>query len=207
MRRIYSSLSGFFALALLAALVATGPARGAEIITYVSWGGAYLKSQLEAYLKPYTAETGVRFDIKKYTGGLEEIKAQVESGKIEWQLVDMEAKDLILGCDSGLLERIDHSMLPPSDKGKPASEDFITGALHECGVGTVSWATIIAYDDSMYPHDKPADIKDFWNTAKFPGRRGLRKTVDVNLEWALIADGVSPDNVYDVLATPEGIDR
>ncbi|PHQ81925.1 MAG: hypothetical protein COB69_03235 [Phycisphaera sp.] len=50
-------------------------------------------------------------------------------------------------------------------------------------------------------------MADFFNVAKFPGKRGLRKGAKVNLEFALIADGVLAKDVYGVLATPEGVDR
>src|SRR5690606_28706148 len=49
--------------------------------------------------------------------------------------------------------------------------------------------------------------KDFWNVQDFPGPRSLRNSSVENLEFALIADGVAPADVYDVLATKEGLDR
>ncbi|HEU0220899.1 MAG TPA: extracellular solute-binding protein, partial [Paracoccaceae bacterium] len=42
---------------------------------------------------------------------------------------------------------------------------------------------------------------------KFPGKRGLRKGAKANLEMALMADGVPANDVYELLLTPEGIDR
>jgi len=50
-------------------------------------------------------------------------------------------------------------------------------------------------------------MADFFNTKKFPGKRGLRKSPKANLEMALVADGVAAADVYDVLATSEGVDR
>ena len=46
-----------------------------------------------------------------------------------------------------------------------------------------------------------------FDTATFPGKRSLEKRRINNVEWALICDGVSPDDVYDVLATEEGLER
>ena len=43
--------------------------------------------------------------------------------------------------------------------------------------------------------------------AKYPGKRGLFRGVRGNLEFALIADGVAPGDVYKVLATSDGVDR
>ena len=52
-----------------------------------------------------------------------------------------------------------------------------------------------------------AKITDFFDLAKFPGKRGLRKDPKANLEMALAADGVAPADIYDVLGTPECVDR
>ena len=46
-----------------------------------------------------------------------------------------------------------------------------------------------------------------FDTGTFPGKRGMRKSPKVNLEFALMADGVPSNKVYEVLATPEGVDR
>jgi len=48
-------------------------------LTVVSWGGAYTKSQVEAYHKPWMAKTGKAIVSEDYGGGIAEIKAQVES--------------------------------------------------------------------------------------------------------------------------------
>ncbi|MEM7193220.1 MAG: extracellular solute-binding protein, partial [Pseudomonadota bacterium] len=53
----------------------------------------------------------------------------------------------------------------------------------------------------------PTSIGDFFDLDAFPGKRGLWKTPRVALEWALMADGVAAEDIYTVLATPEGQDR
>ena len=50
-------------------------------------------------------------------------------------------------------------------------------------------------------------MADFFDLEKFPGRRGMRRTPNTNLEFALVADGVAADRVYEVLSTEEGIAR
>ena len=107
-------------------------------LTVVSWGGAYTKSQVEGYHKPWMAKTGKSIISEDYTGGLAEIKAQVESGNVSWDVVDLELSDAIRGCDEGLFEVIDHSSLPPAPDGTPATEDFIDGSLSsECAVPNI----------------------------------------------------------------------
>ncbi len=181
-------------------------ATSAQDLTVVSWGGAYTKSQVEAYHKPFTAQTGAKIKSVEYKGGIAEIRAQMEAGNVTWDIVDVELSDAIRACDEGLLEPINPTTLPPSPNGIPASQDFLEGTLHECGVGNTIWSTIFAYDRSKIA-DGPKTMADFFNLEKFPGKRGLRKRVKVNLEIALIGDGVPAAEVYNVLATPEGVDR
>ena len=45
-------------------------------LTVVSWGGAYTKSQVEAYHKPWMAKTKNAIVSEDYGGGIAEIKAQ-----------------------------------------------------------------------------------------------------------------------------------
>ncbi|MCY4611420.1 MAG: ABC transporter substrate-binding protein [Gammaproteobacteria bacterium] len=181
-------------------------AASAGELTIVSWGGAYTKSQTEAYYKPWMANTGHRILSEDYSGGLSEVKAQVEAGNVSWDVVDVEDAEAILGCDEGLFEEIDPAILPPAPDGTPAEEDFLEGTIEDCAIGTVVWSTAYAYNrERLSP--PPTTIQDFFDLEKFPGRRGMRKTPKVNLEIALVADGVPPGQVYEVMATPEGIDR
>jgi len=175
-------------------------------ITVVSWGGAYTKSQVEAYHKPWIAKTGNGIKSEDYSGGIAEIKAQVEAGNVTWDIVDVELSDAIRACDDGLLEVIDHSTLPAGADGTPAGDDFLEGTLHECAVANIVWSTIFAYDKEKMPNG-PKTIADFFDLEKFPGKRGMRKGAKPNLEFALMADGVPAKDVYSVLETPEGVDR
>ncbi|MEM9205650.1 MAG: ABC transporter substrate-binding protein [Pseudomonadota bacterium] len=194
--------------AIAAAVAMTlGTAAHATDLTVVSWGGAYTKSQVEAYHKPFTAETGTNIISEDYNGGIAEIKAQVEAGNVTWDVVDVELSDAVRACDEGLAEPIDKSILPPAPDGTPATEDFIAGTLDvECAVPTIVWSTIFAYDSSKI-ETGPTTIADFFDLEAFPGKRGLRKSPKANLEMALMADGVAGEDVYEVLSTPEGIDR
>ena len=178
----------------------------ADDLTIVSWGGSYSKSQIEAYHKPWMASTGHRILSEDYSGGLAEIKAQVQAGNVTWDVVSSQDAEALLGCDEGLFEEMDPSFLPPAPDGTPAVQDFYEGTLTDCAIGSVVWSTAIAYDQKRLS-PPPTRIHDFFDLEKFPGRRGMRKIPKANLEMALIADGVPPDQVYAVLETPEGVDR
>jgi len=177
----------------------------ATSITAVSWGGAYTKSQVEAYHKPWAAATGNTVVSEDYSGGLAEIKAQVEAGNVTWNLVDLELSDVVRGCDEGILEVIDPSILPDGADGSSAADDFLPGTLHECAVGLIVWSTIWAYDSTKISGVN--SLADFYDLEKFPGKRGLRKGPKPNLEMALMADGVPASYVYIVLGTDAGVQR
>lgn len=181
-------------------------AASADTLTIVSWGGAYTKSQIEAYHKPWMAKTKDTINSEDYNGGLAEIRAQVEAGNVTWDLVDVELSDAVRGCDEGILEILDASDLPKGDDGTPAAQDFIQGTVNECAVGTIVWSTVYAYDKTKFKQG-PTTIADFFDLKKFPGKRGMRKTPKANLEFALLADGVPADKVYEMLATQKGVEQ
>ncbi len=85
-------------------------------------------------------------------------------------------------------------------------DKFLDSAVNDCGVGAIVWSTAIAYNGDKLK-DGPKSWADFWDVKKFPGKRSLRKSAKYTLEFALMADGVDKDDVYDVLSTPEGVDR
>ena len=176
-------------------------------LTTVSWGGSFARAVNEGANIPFTEATGIRVDVEDYNGGLAQIRAQVDIGDIHWDVVDLEIADAVRGCDEGLLEPIDINSLPPGPDGTPAAEDFVAEGQTECGVGMLYWSTVYAYNADNMPGARPATMADFFDLETFPGRRGMRRVPQVNLEFALIGDGVPLDQVYAMLDTPEGLDR
>ncbi len=195
-------------LALLVAVFTHGCRSDApRSITAVSWGGSYGRAVDEGANIPFTETTGIGVEVEDYNGGLAQIRAQVDIGDIHWDVVDLEIADAVRGCDEGLLEPIDINSLPPGPDGTPAAEDFVAESQTECGVGNLYWSTVYAYNEENIPGTKPTTMADFFDLEAFPGRRGMRRAPQVNLEFALIADGVPLEQVYATLNTPEGLDR
>ena len=179
----------------------------AEEITVMSWGGTYGQSQVEAYHKPFTARTGIKVVALDSDNPAIPLKAQVEAGNVTTNVADVEYADAIRLCDEGLLEPIDPAILPPAPDGTPASDDFLPQGLSDCAVGSIVFSTVFAYDRTKFPDAQPQTIVDFFDTGKFPGKRGIKKVPKAVLEMALMGDGVPADQVYAVLKTPEGVDR
>ncbi len=186
---------------------AQGSSTGKNVITFTSWVGPYMRSQMLGFVRPYEAQIGARINVASYNGGISEIRDQVESANVTWDVVDLTQADSIRACNEGLLERIDNISLPNGIDGSPSRDDFVEGALNPCGVGVIVWATAFAYSKDAYGSAQPTTIADFFDTKKFPGARAIRDDPTVIMEWALMADGVGRDDVYSTLETPEGIER
>jgi putative spermidine/putrescine transport system substrate-binding protein len=193
-------LSVLFAAALLAGTAFAATARAGDELTVVSWGGAYSESQHKAFIEPYNA-AGNKVTEAEYNGEVAKIRAMVEAKAVTWDVIDVDTPTGVQACAEGALETIDWGKLG-LDRSK-----FIGGDLLECAVPNIIYGTVFGYDTTKYPENPPTTINDFFDTTKYPGKRGLWKNIQVNFEWALIADGVDPKDVYKVLATPEGLDR
>ncbi|AGT08942.1 polyamine ABC transporter substrate-binding protein [Paracoccus aminophilus] len=192
-------------LAFTTALASFSLAAQAEEINVVSWGGAIAAAQMEAWHRPYMAETGVKINSIDADNPATPIKAQVESGNVTTDIADVEPSDLTRLCDEGLIEPLPIDELADGIDGSKARADFIEGGLYDCGVGVLVYSTMIAYRTDKVP--AMASSADFFDLEKIPGKRGLRKGAKFALELALMADGVPPAEVYAKLATPEGVDR
>lgn len=183
----------------VAALIATTGAANARDLTVVSWGGNYQDAQREIFFQPFSSATGVALLEESWDGGYGVIAAKMETRPADWDVVQVETEELELGCADGMYEPVDWSSFGGEDK-------FLDAAVHECGVGAIVWTTGLSYDANRL-ETAPTSWADFWDTEKFPGKRGLRRGAKYALEFALIADGVPVEEVYATLATPEGIDR
>ena len=189
---------GTLAGALAFALAAGGGA-AARDLTVVSWGGAYQDAQRKAIFEPYMKETGRKLVEDSWNGGIGALRAKAEGPPV-WDVIQVETDELVLGCDEGILVPLDWQKLGGKDK-------YLPEAVHECGVGTIVWATVMAYDGDRFKENPPSSWADFFDTEKYPGKRALRKGPRQALEFALMADGVPLDQIYAVLRTPEGIER
>ncbi len=196
-------------LATAVTAVTVGTASAKDLVV-VSWGGAYTASQQKAYHEPYMAQNpGITIINDDSAGGaVAKLRAMREAGNVTWDLVDMVAADAILSCDEGLVEEIDHdALLAPAPDGTPASEDFGDLIVSPCFIPQIVYSTTFGYRTDKVGSTPPTTINDVFDLKKYPGKRSLEKKPINNFEWALIADGVPPAEVYDVLATDAGVER
>jgi putative spermidine/putrescine transport system substrate-binding protein len=192
-------------LATTALTVAAGMAHSDEM-TIVSWGGAYSKSQLNAYHTPYTEKTGVKIiNDESSAEAVSKLRAMNEAGNVTWDVVDVVAADALRLCDEGLAMEIDpDTMLADAPDGTKASEDFGDLLVGDCFIPQIVYSTTVGYRTDLIGDTAPTDICAIFDTEAYPGKRSLEKRPINNMEWALLCDGVAKDAVYDVLETDEG---
>ncbi len=174
------------------------PAAAAGELTVISFGRADRAALAEAYLEPFAKATGIAVKSLSYDGQVTELTQMVHAGAPVWDVMQVESRTLEQGCRQGLFEKLDAARVP-------AATDLIPGALSQCGVGIFTWAQALVYSDQL--RDGPHSWADFWDSRKYPGKRGLRRSAKYTLEIALLADGVAAKDVYSTLATEAGVQR
>ena len=182
-------LAGTVGMGVAAGLSGRARAQGRSFV-FVSWGGALSATEKEAFMDPAAKKLGVEI-VNASPTNYAKLKAMVESGKVEWDLVDVGGRFIYQGRDQGLLEPIDYQAVDASklDRGWVAPH----------GVFTSIGATVIAYNTKTFPEGKgPVSWKDFWDVKTFPGPRGLYKPFYYNYEAAMLAAGVKREEIYPV---------
>ncbi len=197
------------AVATAGAFVALATAAPAQELVVVSWGGAYSKSQQDAYHDPYMkANPGVKIvNDDSAPEAVSKLRAMNEVNNVTWDLVDAVASDAMRLCDEGLALPINADKdLAPAPDGTPASKDFGDLLVSECFIPQIVYSTTFGYrtDKVSTP---PTSVCDVFDLKKFPGKRSLEKKPVNNFEWALLCDGVAPDKIYDVMGGEGGVDR
>lgn len=188
--------------------VADTPAKPENVtLTLATWGGAYARSQELAYFKPFSEGHGYNYKIAVYDGTYEALKAHVGSGSVEWDVINVGGGVVEKGCEEGLLNPINPSLLAAAPRPATVAADFFEGALKPCGVANAAWAAVVVYDTRAFAKNPPQSAADFFDLEAFPGKRALLEDPRHTLEFTLLADGVEPGMVYDVLATKEGQER
>jgi putative spermidine/putrescine transport system substrate-binding protein len=203
MRMNAKRLSAAFAgVGLLALAMGGAPPANADEITIVSWGGKFQDAQRLVYFAPFAKESGITVLEDEYNGTLATIEAQVKSGNPTWDIIGSTMSNVGTACNAGLFVKIDY----PRIGGK---EQFFDGLPPTpCGVPHIVSSVLATYNAAAFPADKqPSKLADFYDLKNFPGRRGISKHARSTLEMTLIATGVSPDKLYEVLGTEEGVAR
>lgn len=181
----------------------------ADEMIIVSWGGAYSASQKAAYHDPYSEKTGVKIiNDESSAEAVAKLRAMNEAGNVTWDVVDVVASDAMRLCDEGLAIEIDpDTQLAPAPDGTSAADDFGDLLVSECFIPQIVYSTTFGYRTDLVGDTAPTSVCAIFDLEAYPGKRSLQKRPIDNMEWSLYCDGVAKEDIYDVLGTPEGVDR
>ncbi|MBW8637515.1 ABC transporter substrate-binding protein [Hoeflea sp. WL0058] len=158
-------------------------------IVMATGGGKLEEAYRKTVYEPWTAKTGVNVINTSNEGA--RLKAMVEQGNVEWDLIQGPAEALAVYAKEGLLEPIDYSVV---DK-----DAMVKGSAHDHFVVTDLAAYNIAWNTDNVTGEGPQSWADLF---ALDGRVGLWKRPFQTMEAALLADGVPINELY-----PLDVDR
>jgi putative spermidine/putrescine transport system substrate-binding protein len=162
-------------------------------IIVANTGGPYLEAVLEATGKAFTKATGIEV-LGDGPQTLPKLQQMVQAERVAWDVVEVPPVFTLRHCGE-LFQEL------PEDLQNYAN--VIADFENACGIPSVGYANLMLYNTDTFPDGGPENWADFFDVAQFPGKRGLWDGAEgVNLEIALMADGVAPEDLY-----PLDIDR
>jgi putative spermidine/putrescine transport system substrate-binding protein len=146
-------------------------------------------------LKPYGDATNTTLTDASWDGTPTTLKTLATAHGFDLALVD--GPTMIAACRAQTIERLDWQKLN--------RDRFAPNGTSDCGAPVGITTTALAWDRDKV--QGTPNWADFWDVAKRPGKRGLPRSARFTLEIALMADGVSPGDVYRTLRSNDGVDR
>jgi putative spermidine/putrescine transport system substrate-binding protein len=162
-----------------------GGGSATEGLVFTSSGSSYQRAQTKAWLKPYSNESGTTIRQDSPTD-YAKIQSMVENDHVIWDVVNV-SNDFGLQSTAELLEPLDYSVIN--------KEPILEGYATEYRVACMLYANTLAYNTEQID-GTPSTWTDLFDTQKFPGQRGFRKSPWETLEVALLGDDVPPEDLY-----------
>lgn len=179
-----------FAGSFLAACGSSSSAAANTTVTVTSYGGSYNDQLTSTILKPFAKKTNIQPKLLANTS-LAALKAQVQSGDVQWDLVEITAPEYEQAVKEDLLEKFDYGII--NDKGLPGF------AKAEYGIKYLSFLFVMGWDQKKIPDAKaPRDWEQFFDQKRYSTKRSVYDQLSDSsvLEAALLADGVPMDKIY-----------
>ena len=151
-------------------------------LTYAGSGGISQEGMTTSAWQPFAEASGATFLQDAYDPG--KLKAMVESGNTTWDLANPTQFETAKYCGV-LYEKLDYSLIDTSH----VPEGTITD---ECMVPNILYGLVLVYNTDAFGANPPTSAADFFDTAKFPGKRAVSASPYVDpqlLEFAMIAEG------------------
>ena len=164
-----------------------------KTLTVCSWGGAIQDAQRQTIFQKFEDEYGCTV-VEETDPDPAKFKTMVDSGNMEIDVWDVDSDFVPRGIAQNLFEKLDFNVI--SKDG--LSPDFIT----DYSVPSEYSTLCISWNSKNISGSKPATWSEFWDTSKYAGKRTLYQNPMSQFEAILLADGVSPKDMY-----PLDVDR
>ena len=184
MKQFRSALAGVAGLAALQ--LATGAATAKDMV-FTSWGGTTQDAQKKAWVEPFQKQSGINVKLDGPTD-YGKFKAMVDSGNVQWDVVDVEGDFAAKATHDGLLEPLDFSVINKADLDPRFASDHYVGSFY--------YSFVLGFNKDALAGKEPKGWADLFDEKAYPGKRTFYKwSAPGVLESALLADGVAPDKV------------
>lgn len=177
--------------AALTAIGAPAIAQAKGRIVYATWGGSWETAIRKAWFEPFTKATGIEV-VSAQGNTYGKIQSMVESGRTEWDVVEVNPDFQWIGMERGLLEKIDFGVV---DKSKIMPGPHL---VTEYSVPQVLYSRVMFYNNK-FASAPPQTWADVWDVKRFPGKRAFMVRAGGGVfEAAALADGVPADKLYPI---------
>lgn len=154
-------------------------------VVVVDGGGTYHDSLVRSTYDPFEAITGIDLTVTNYDYSIGAIQA-MEVGAKEWDVVSL---------GNPVSDELAAELFLPIDYSVVKAEGIPDSSKEEFRVLYVYFAHVLAYRTDKYDQ-APTSSADFFDLQKFPGPRAANNYPVGTLEFALLADGVAPADLY-----------
>lgn len=165
-------------------------------------GGDLGKAYMEAYVKPFQAETGIRVAAVTDQVTSAQLELMVSTNSVSVDVFPGSQATGVQTAAKGYVEKIDYSIFKKNEL-----DAIVEFAKTPYSVGSLIYAYVMVYNPAKFSAGKvrPGSWSEFWDVNKYPGIRSLvsgQYGSEGPWEEALQADGVAKDALY-----PMDIDR
>jgi putative spermidine/putrescine transport system substrate-binding protein len=183
----------------------TGRSSAAGQVIIRTIGGSYEEAVVKSIFEPFTKATSI--EVVKVPATLGKVLAMHEAGNMELDVMDAGELGVFSLSQKGALDKINYKawkLTNPDDIEPTVRRDDM--------VADIFFSSVLGYNNQTFPTGKqPRNWAEFWDIKKFAGPRMLADIASgaVDLEFALLADGVPRDKLYpiDVNRAFKALDR
>ena len=117
------------------------------------------------------------------------LKAMVDSGNVDWDVVDVEGDFAVAAAKAGLLEPLDFSTINKADLDPRFTADNYIGSFY--------YSFVLGYNKGALGGKEPKNWADLFDTKAYPGKRTFYKwSAPGVLEIALLQPGLASLTSY-----------